>query len=360
MRYYSSDAENYASSQFGDERLTDIFNPVAPAELSWDPSTFPSTQIINVRKTGFYGSLRLRPIENWSVIAGGRYVLRDKTHMDQTYYGPLDSTISKDENVFVPYAGLIYDITSDLNVYASAAQIHQSQATYLSGPAPGTPLDPTRGTNFELGSKWQVAKDLLASVALYRVEKKGMAVADTNYSSFTGDGNSSCCYVRDGYQLSQGIDLEINGALTPQWQFSLGYTYNDNVDKRNNDARFSTVTPRHLFKLWTDYRFNGTLTGLRLGGGVIVQSSYYSAGAVNLYNPATGLYDGESQNYQFTQGGYAVWSVRGQYVFDRRWSLTVNLNNLFDRTYFSTVGDTASYNHYGAPRNVMVTLRMSL
>ncbi len=78
-----------------------------------------------------------------------------------------------------------------------------------------------------------------------------------------------CCYFRDGYKLSKGIDLELTGRITPQLQLAVGYTYNSNEDRRKDDAQFSTTTPRHLFKAWADYRLDGELAGWSVGGGVV-------------------------------------------------------------------------------------------
>ena len=83
-----------------------------------------------------------------------------------------------------------------------------------------------------------------------------------------------------------------------------------------------------------------------------MQSRHYQSGAVTV--------DGVRSNYDFTQGGYAVWGARAEYAFDRRWSLALNVNNLFDKTYFHTVSSTSYGNFYGAPRSVLLTLRAKL
>ena len=72
------------------------------------------------------------------------------------------------------------------------------------------------------------------------------------------------------------------------------------------------------------------------------------------------LYDAdwnELGRYNFTQGGYAVWNAMVPYRIDPRGSVTLNVNNLFDRTDYQTVGYASGGNFYGAPRNAMLTLR---
>ena len=61
--------------------------------------------------------------------------------------------------------------------------------------------------------------------------------------------------------------------------------------------------------------------------------------------------------FHFAQAGYAVFSARIAYQVDQNWSAALNVNNIFDRTYYQTVGNSASGTWYGAPRNVMLTVR---
>ncbi|MNN66388.1 Ferripyoverdine receptor precursor [compost metagenome] len=46
----------------------------------------------------------------------------------------------------------------------------------------------------------------------------------------------------------------------------------------------------------------------------------------------------------------------GRYQFTDRLSATVNVNNLFDKYYYTNIGFYNS-SYYGDPRNVMVTSR---
>lgn len=349
--------DNWGSGGYGlgDAAETDIFDPVAPRQdgivrnaWGYGGSRYDDR--------GAYASLRLRATEALSLIAGTRYVIEYRNH---GYNGEGEATyrVSERDHI-VPYFGAIYDIGRSLSVYASTAEIYQSQATSLAGPPPGRPLDPVTGRNYEIGIKGDWSRGLTASAALYRVEKRGQAVADPAYpATIPGSLGSACCYIADGYLESQGVDLELNGELLPNWQLSLGYTFNSNHNRRANDVQFSTRTPKHLFKAWTDYRFANRLSGLRLGGGVVAQSSHFQSGSVNTYDPATDRYTGPSIDYRFVQAGYAVWSLSAHYAFNPRWSAQLNLNNVFDKRYYNTVGSTSSGNYYGDPRNLMVTLR---
>jgi outer membrane receptor for ferric coprogen and ferric-rhodotorulic acid len=72
------------------------------------------------------------------VVLGGRYVLQDRnTQHDMN--GALTAK-SRESNVFVPYMGLMHELTKSTNLYFSTAEIYQSQAGKFSAPLPGTPL----------------------------------------------------------------------------------------------------------------------------------------------------------------------------------------------------------------------------
>lgn len=331
----------------------DVFNRIPPVNPGYPLGAWDSGSQTSTQKSGLYGSLRLRPVKDWAVVLGGRYTLRDSnTQYDMS--GVLNSR-SRENGVFVPYAGVVYDWSATTSLYASTAEIYQSQAGKFSAPLPGAPLDPVRGRTYELGIKNQWGKDLIASAALFRTEKKGEAAYDPAYPQTNWRGG--CCYFRDGYLLSQGIDLELMGRITPNLQLAVGYTYNDNENKRQDDAQFSTITPRHLFKAWADYRMTGAMRGWSLGAGVVAQSSNFRSGGISAYNPVTGRYDGAWTPYQFTSPGQAVWSARVGYAINPDWSVAMNVGNLFDKTYYSTVGYAGYGNFYGEKRTVTVTLK---
>ena len=325
-----------------------IFAPTLPGYYPTLDS-FSSEGRTDVDKVGTYASLRIRPVDDLALILGGRYTLKETT----TYYDRAGDKLESfdDDGELVPYYGFVYDLTPTLSLYASHAEIFKTQSTNLQGPPPGSKgLEPLTGTNYELGLKSEMADGrLLGSIAIYRIEKKGQALTDPNYPRNWGTV-SSCCYVGNGYQLSQGFEVELNGEVAPRLQVSLGYTYNANENKREGDARFSTHTPRHLFKLWTDYRLL-SLPKVSLGAGVIAQSEHSQSGSV------VPLGQTQSLDYSFVESGYAIYSARLGYDIDEHWSLALNGNNLFDKTYYSTVSDTGYGNLYGEPRNFTVSLR---
>lgn len=328
-----------------------------------EPYTLFLEEEFLIKQKGIYGSLASRISDPLTLIAGGRmswykynYVL---DMFDRETGAVTDTALTqyKDSRVFTPYLGVVYDVSSQWSAYASAAQTYQSQASYRKGPLPGTPLDPVTGRTFEIGVKGQLLDGRLnTALALYHTKRNGQAVADPAYPYADGDLGSSCCYLDNGRIVSQGVDIEVGGEIASGWRIQAGYTFNDNQNKADN-GRYSTVTPKHLFKLWTSYALQGELNGLSIGGGVTAQGSNYRKGTVKSYSSATGRFDGPSVSYEFTEPGRAVVDLFAQYRVSRHYTVAFNVNNVFDKKYYQTVGSSAGGNWYGAPRNFTLSLR---
>ena len=314
---------------------------------------------------GFYGRANLSLTDQLTAIVGGRYASYsyDTPYINYNADGSVRASgreYYSESGIFTPYAGLVYDLGKQWTAYGSVTEIHKSQANMLAGPVPGAALDPIKGRSFELGVKGELGEGKLnTAFALYRIERKGQAVRDPRYpEADIGNLGLSCCYVAQGKIISQGLDMEVTGQLAQGWQLFAGYTYNHNRNKTDpSQLVYSSITPKHLFKLWSSYQLQGQHSPWTVGGGVTLQSATYVSGTANSYNPASGQYDGDAVPFRFTQAGYAVWGASVQYRINRNWSAALNVHNLFDKTYYKTVGTSGSGNWYGEPRSVLLTLR---
>ncbi len=101
------------------------------------------------------------------------------------------------------------------------------------------------------------------------------------------------------------------------------------------------LMPRHTLSLWSTYNLtHGQLNGLSLGAGVTGMSEFYL----------------ERAGTRLTAPSYAVVDAKVGYEVNDQLSLSLNINNLFDRKYYSRVGSVATFNFYGPSRNVMAGL----
>ncbi|EJL02779.1 TonB-dependent outermembrane receptor [Pseudomonas fluorescens Q2-87] len=291
---------------------------------------------------GLYATTRLSLADPLKLILGGRLDWYDYDNRD----GEGDYKVTR--NV-TRYAGLIYDLDDHHSVYVSYSDIFTPQS---SKDTSGTPVKPIVGKNYEVGIKGEYFDGALnASMALFRVDQENRAV-----QVFVPNCPQASCYEASGELRSQGVDFELQGALTENWQVGGGYTYarvhtiKDSANPQKVNQRFDTDTPEHLFKLTTRYQFQGPLEKLRVGGNVSWQSRIYNDVA---------LLDGS--NYRLKQGAYAVTDLMAGYRVNQHLDLQLNANNIFDRKYYSSVANSISYggDAYGTPRNLMMTAKYS-
>ena len=327
---------------------------IVPSIYSFNPADYRRGSTLTpenaydypVDQFGVYGSLRLHLTDPLHVIIGGRLSSYDYNYT--TYQlnaaGAVASTSVtqyKDNRVFTPYIGVTYDLSKEWTTYASVAETFKSQANYLS--APGSPLDPVTGRNFEVGVKGEhFGGRMQTALSLYEIQRDGAAVANGRITTYP-DG-SRCCYVGTGKIISQGIDAEISGEPLSGLQLSASYNYNTNRNRRSTDSRYDTLTPKSLFKTSAAYQLPGSLSRMKVGGSMHVQTKTYQ----------------KEDGLQVSQGGYSIWNLFGDYKLNDKWSLALNVNNLFDKRYYSTIGYYYYGNFYGDPRNVMVSLRGKL
>ncbi|WP_199265097.1 TonB-dependent siderophore receptor [Alcaligenes faecalis] len=284
--------------------------------------TGPDNQ--RARQWGAYAATRLRLTDNLALIAGGR-VTNWKDHSN--------TTLRKENGVFTPYAGLVYDWNEQWATYASYTQIFNPQS---SQDRDGNYLDPEKGNNYELGVKYLFPGEAAsASLAVFQTRKDNLAVVDGK--ELTPSGTQA--YTAASNTRSEGIEFEINGELAPGWQMGAGYTH---YRFRGADGeKIKTDIPADQVKLFTTYRLPGAWHKLTVGGSVQWQSKIFD-------NQLTGV--ARETN---TQKAYAVVDLMARYAMTPRADLTVNFNNIFDKTYRLAY----SSHTYGAPRNVMASLR---
>lgn len=89
-----------------------------------------------------------------------------------------------------------------------------------------------------------------------------------------------------------------------------------------------------MASLWVDHRLTAQgLPGLKLGAGI----RYVGSTIANWSD--------------FTVPSYTVVDAMARYDFEQDWSLTLNVNNLFDKAYATCTGDC----FWGEPRRVALT-----
>ncbi|MFT4047738.1 MAG: TonB-dependent siderophore receptor [Solimonas sp.] len=305
-----------------------------------EPSSVGTTTSEAVQQ-GFYGMLRSKLAPPLTLVLGSRLSWYEKETRN-AYTTSSSLTRLKASGEFTPYAGVVYALNPQWSVYASYADIFMPQSNT---DAQLRTLKPIVGASYEAGVKGELFGGALnASFAAFRIDQKNRAVIDDDASMICGSSGAGYCYRAAGEVRSQGFELEAHGALLPGWQLSGGYTYYRNEYLRDRDSdlvgtRFDYNTPKQLLRLWSDYQLPGRLSPWQLGAGVNVRSELRTNASTTAAR----------------QGGYAVWSARAAYAFSERWSASVNVKNVFDKTYYASIYGLG--NVFGEPRNLTLTLR---
>lgn len=180
----------------------------------------------------------------------------------------------------------------------------------IGGGQEDTKAEKTR--NYELGVKWDLYDgDLSLTAAAFKTEKDNARIEDPDTGIWMNTGNHS----------GKGVDLGIAGRVNDRWSVLAGYTY---LDADSDSGLRPINTAEHTFALWSTYEVNDRFT---IGGG----ASYVSRKYVNPEN---------------TYAVPSYWRVDAMaaYRINDRADLQVNVNNLFDETYYdsSHVGSFAT------------------
>jgi outer membrane receptor for ferric coprogen and ferric-rhodotorulic acid len=314
----------YNSSTWGQNGFTqNVFAPspgVAKPDIAIDA---PFSRIRQIQ-SGLFGQARIKPIAPLTLVAGARVAWFE-------YQNLRDRTADRSENgKLVPYAGAVYELGPQWSVYGSYSSIFNPQSET---DRTGNFLKPRQGHQFEIGVKGEhFDKRLASSLALYRIEDSNRAMTDADFP------NAS---IAAGKARSQGIEAELTGRITPQWNLTAGYGYNTTrqitAGPDQQGKPLTTVFPRHLFSLWSDHRF---ANGLSLAGGVRVRSGIYT----------------DDGGVRWGAGGVAVFSAQAGYQITPQLRATLTLNNLLDRKYIDRPDGWTRQSYYGEPRSLMASL----
>ena len=323
--------KDYGNPTFLSANVIDFWNfDGKTTEPDWGaPTQYNDT---TTRQTAGYISARFNLTDDLNLLLGTRlanYWLTGDYHTTET--GRL-----------VPYVGVTYDLNDNFTAYASYTDIFMPQ-TY-NRDRNNKVLEPDEGKNYEVGIKGEFYGGRLnTSLAYFEVHESNRAEPDAEYNA--DPTNPSILYASVGTKAkAKGFEAEMSGELAPGWQAQAGFTHK--IIRGSDDEKISTWEPEDQLSLYTTYKFKGPLDRLTIGGGARWQNRSWQ----NIYNRA------KDQYQDFSQDAYWLVDAMAKYQVSEHLSTTLNVNNLFDKQYYTNIGfyNTA---YYGDPRNVMVNTR---
>ena len=235
-----------------------------------------------------------------------------------------------------PRFGVIVKPQPNVSLYGSYSRsfLPRSGDQFISLSPTDQALEPEKFTNYELGAKWDLRPDLSLTAALFQLDRTNTTTPNPNNPSVT---------ILAGATRTQGAEVALVGRVTPDWQASAGYTYQD-AHLRGNDAIRVAQVPRHQLALWNRY---DVLPRLGIGVGVLHQSSQWAA----LHNPSV---SSATLLPSFTRVDAAVF-----FDVSDRVALQLNVENVLDEEYFSDAHNNNNIS-VGAPVNARLTARVKL
>lgn len=251
---------------------------------------------------------------------------------------------------FIPRLGLTYEVTKTISAYGTYLKGFQphTNTVSLSPTAEGffwstspSRFDPLESSLVEVGAKGDFLNGkIFANLAIFNITQKNILLGDTyDLDNLTTRGE----------QRSRGIEMDISGYITPNFNLIMSYGFADAIIVEDAIEEFIGEpiggSPKHNANFWGRYDFkNEILKGIGIGFG-----AQYIDQRFTWYNPT---YD--TNRVLLPQ--YTVFDAAVYYKPNNSGiQLTLKFNNLFDETYWLG-GLNPSRLGPGAPRNILLNV----
>ncbi len=323
-----------------------------------DPShSFASTYVTKgvgeprsvIDNAGIYLGDTVTLNEQWQVLGSLRY---DNWDAETRQRG--QATTSSSDGAVSGRVGAVFKPLPNGSIYVSYSEAAQPSALGAStnnqiyGAASTSNYSPAKSKTYELGTKWDIAHDMLnVTAAIFRTELEN----SWEYQ----DGESAPVRALPAKRVD-GIELGLQGNITPRWTAYSGFSALKSVQTKgiNKGAEAKNV-PDLTANLWTTYAVTDALS-LSYGEQYVGRRRYsdnkYVGGLNNNSSYANGL-SGVNAIYvrdNEKAPGYWLSNVAAQYKVNKDTTVNLNLNNVFNKFYYSQVGASLDgFQLYGIP-----------
>ncbi|MDC6120410.1 TonB-dependent siderophore receptor [Serratia rubidaea] len=328
------DSRTYRGDMIRGSKNSD-FNIYDPVYDQMPPSTAVSAkdsdQRENLTSYGWFMQDSVQLTDNWLLMGGLRYDTFD------VYAGkgrPFNVNTDSSDAKLVPRAGVVYKLTPYVSLYGSYTESfkpNSSIATQIGS------LPPEQGKSWEMGGKAALPNGITGTLALFDITKRNVMVSELV------DGESVTRTA--GRVRSQGVELDVAGNITDSLSLIGAYAYTDArvVDDPVNKGKEMANVARHTASLFLTQNLGSTglYSGdeLRVGAGARYVGRRPGDAANSFYLDNYTVADAFAA-YSMPLHGYRV-----------KWQL--NVNNLFDKTYYPSSGGNLRV-AVGEPREVVL------
>jgi catecholate siderophore receptor len=240
--------------------------------------------------------------------------------------------LHSEDRLLAPRLGLVYKAGAAGAFYASYGTSYQPRAgeQLASLTLTNQALEPERFTNYEIGTKWDVAR-VSATAAVYRLDRANVAVPDPSTPT-------QSVLVRG--QRSSGVEISLSGAPVRWWQLMAAYAHQrGRITSSLSPSALAGAAlaqlPAHSLSVWN--RFDVTRR-VGVAAGVVRRSDMFAATDNVVVLPGYTRVDG------------AVYVAVSRHL-----RAQVNLENVLNRRYYASAHNNNNISP-GAPRAARLVL----
>ncbi|MDB5716014.1 MAG: TonB-dependent siderophore receptor [Sphingomonadales bacterium] len=320
---YGADADT--TIDYGDIRQLSSFHPIEPSYAT------PALQAsVHDRLTRVYGAAHIDFTDRLKGVVGISAIWLE-TSGDS--YG---ADQARKNSAVSPYAGLLFDLTRHLTLYASYTDIYNTQTEV---DVTNRGLDPAKGSNVEAGLKGSWLNDrLYASAAIFRARQSDLATFAGTFDGTNGAGPIGNSFYTANKVTARGVEAEVSGRITGRWLLAGGFTHLNLRDDSGTDARL--FVPRDTLKLTATYQVP-EWRDLKLGANLRYQSTVRGTD--------------DTSGVPISQGSYATLDLLAGLRLTGNLRASVNVRNATNVKYVNSLEWGQGF--YGAPRSAVATLR---
>ena len=310
-----------------------LSDPTCDVDAIWAPIVSDANNRVTADVAAIYAQDQIRPAEWIEIVAGLRFDSFEVRVNDLRGVG--GGIFSRKDNLWSPRLGLVFKPAGNLSIYTSYSRSYLPQSGDQFGSLTNVTegLKPERFDNYEVGAKWEILDGLLATAAVYRLDRTNTRATDPTDPTLT---------VLTGAQRSRGIELGLERSVTSKWLVSAGYTLQKAEITTTTTAapagREVPLVPRHGFSLWNRYDLTRQFG---LGLGLIARTKSYATISNTVRLP-----------------GYARVDGALFYNLPRGIETQINVENIFGVNHFPTANADNNIAP-GAPRTIRATVGYS-
>ncbi len=281
----------------------------------------------------------------FQAVAGLRY---DYFHVNYNDMRPTPTGVGKiktTDGLISPRVALMYKPIEAVTAYTSysVSALPRAGEQLASLTLANKSFDPEKYKNIEVGLKWDMRPDLALTTAVYKQDRKNVAVNDPS-----APGTQ---ILLDGQRVV-GLEIGLAGYLTRQWSIAGGYAYQlGEILQTQPVATGQTPTiqkgatlgqvPANMFSLWNRYDFT-PMWGAGLG--MISRSAMFAA-TEDVATPANNV----------TLAGYMRFDGAVFFTLNKNFQAQLNIENLLDKEYFMNADNNTNITP-GSPRAVRASI----